>query len=156
MVQNFSLIPHVICAMYMLLKYQCEFALFESHNSIIHCRINSRNAFNIVKYLHNKFLINTIRRDIVMDHMTGPSAVYLDKTSFYAKPFLSTMVALKERVQEMYTGSDFEWYQGDEDERMQGGEARADLVYIIRMDWMYAMVKATHLHKKVRKRAGNF
>ena len=88
-----------------------------------------------------------------MDFITGPGTSYLENEAILSsRPYMSSVASFKEEVHELCSRDKFQWWRGTEEERVQGGEARADLVYLVRMDWMWAVMKAAELNKKVRGR----
>ena len=88
-----------------------------------------------------------------MDFITGPGTSYLENEAILSlRPYMSSVASFKEEVHELCSRDKFQWRRGTEEESVQGGEARADLVYLVRMDWMWAIMKAAELNKKVRGR----
>lgn len=89
-------------------------------------------------------------RDVTMEYIIGPSALYLEKENILSsRPYVPSLASFKEMVVEMWSREGFPWMRGAEEEGVQGGEARSELVYVIRTEWMYAVLQASELQKPV-------
>ena len=122
--------------------------------TISYCRTNSRNSFTIAKEIHKQLSIKHVLWDVVRDHILGPCHSCLDMVALSARPCLSSVASFTEEAMAACTRADFEWRRGGEQEGTQGGGSRADLVYVIRMDWMWAVVRASQLSVKVQGNEG--
>lgn len=87
-----------------------------------------------------------------MEFITGPSAVYLEKEDILlSRLLLPSLASFKEMVVGVWSSEGFRWTRGAEEEVAQSNDARAELVYVVRTEWMYAVLRASELKQPVCK-----
>ena len=84
-----------------------------------------------------------------MEFITGPNALYLEKGNLLSGPFVPSLASFMAMVVGVLSSEEFRWMRGAEEEVVQNSETRSELVYMIRTEWMYAVLCASELKKKV-------
>ena len=95
--------------------------------------------------------LTKIPRDVIMEFVTGPSPLYLERDKVLSSRLsVLSLTSLKEIMMERCLGEEFQWVRGAEKDGMPSNENQADsVVYIIKTQWMYAFLQASEFKRPV-------